>query len=110
VSVEVAEADVAERVALAAYFVVCEALTNVVRYSQAQSARVCVTIDGAVRVEVSDDGIGGADPGNGTGLRGLMDRLQVLGGSLTVESPVGGGTRVVATLENNGEQAAPSGS
>jgi signal transduction histidine kinase len=99
VTCDVDEVEVPERVALAAYFVVCEALNNVVRYSRAQSARVSVRLrDGSLHVEVSDDGVGGADPSSGTGLRGLDDRVQILGGSLTVESPAGGGTRVAARL------------
>jgi signal transduction histidine kinase len=111
VDVEVAEVPLPERIALAAYFVVSELLTNVARYSQAGSARVCVTAhDGTLRVEVSDDGVGGADPTCGTGLRGLADRVQILGGTLTVDGPAGAGTRVIATLANDGEAAAPSGS
>jgi signal transduction histidine kinase len=111
VDVEVTDTPVPERIALAAYFVVCESLTNVVRYSQASSARVSIAADGgALRVEVCDDGVGGADPANGTGLRGLADRVQILGGTLTVDSPAGGGTRVIATLAIDGEAAAPSGS
>jgi signal transduction histidine kinase len=99
VTCEVADVGVPERVALTAYFVVCEALTNVVRYSQAKSARVRVAMDdGVLLVEVSDDGIGGADPSSGTGLRGLEDRVQVLDGRLSVDSPPGGGTRVTARL------------
>jgi signal transduction histidine kinase len=111
VQVDVTDTPIPERIALAAYFVVCESLANVARYSRAQSARVRITADdGELVVEVSDDGVGGADPAGGTGLRGLMDRVQILGGSLTVDSPPGGGTRVTATLANDGEAAAPSGS
>jgi signal transduction histidine kinase len=99
VECDFAEVDVPERIALAAYFVVCEALTNVVRYSRAGSARVSVRAQGGgLQVEVSDDGVGGADVAGGTGLRGLMERVQILGGSLTVDSPAGGGTRVSAWL------------
>jgi signal transduction histidine kinase len=54
--------------------------------------------DGALRVEVSDDGAGGADPAAGTGLRGLADRVQILAGTLDVASPPGEGTRVTATI------------
>ena len=88
-----------ERVALAAYFLVAESLTNVVRYAQASTATVRAAVeDGELRVEVSDDGAGGADPAAGTGLRGLADRMDVLGGSLEVDSPPGEGTRVSATI------------
>jgi signal transduction histidine kinase len=83
----------------AAYFVVAEAITNVVRYADASHARVTVGRDGGrIVVEVADDGIGGADPANGTGLRGLADRLAVLDGTLTVESAPGHGTTVRAVI------------
>jgi signal transduction histidine kinase len=83
----------------AAYFVVSEALANVTRHSGATEARVRVArSDGSLVVEVEDDGVGGADVRAGTGLRGLADRLAVLGGKLRVESPPGAGTRVVAEL------------
>lgn len=82
-----------------AYFVVAEALTNVVRYARATGAAVEVAAsNGVVRVQISDDGVGGADPGAGTGLRGLHDRVAALGGTFTVESPAGGGTAVRAEL------------
>jgi signal transduction histidine kinase len=54
--------------------------------------------DGSVTVEVTDDGVGGADPARGSGLRGLADRVEALGGSLEVRSPTGGGTSVRATI------------
>jgi signal transduction histidine kinase len=81
-----------------AYFAVAEALTNVVKHSQAQSAEVrAVAGDGVLKVEVRDDGIGGADP-NGTGLVGIDDRMAAIGGSLRIESPAGGGTLLAAVL------------
>ena len=80
---------------IAAYFVVSEALTNVAKYAQATAATVTVRrTDGRVTVEVADDGVGGADAGRGSGLRGLGDRVAALDGTLDVESPAGGGTRV----------------
>ena len=83
----------------AAYYVVSESLTNVIRYAQASSARVEVAhTNGVLRVAVSDDGVGGADPAAGSGLRGLVDRVAVLDGKLTVESPPGGGTSVEAEI------------
>jgi PAS domain S-box-containing protein len=83
----------------AAYFVVAEALTNVVKYAGATSAHVRVGAeDGVVTVEVADDGVGGARADAGTGLRGLADRVAALDGALRVESPPGQGTRVVAEL------------
>jgi signal transduction histidine kinase len=88
-----------EAVELAAYFVVAEALTNVAKYSEASHATVHVERDnGRVVVEVADDGIGGADPGRGTGLRGLADRLAVLEGRLEVESAQGHGTTIRARI------------
>jgi PAS domain S-box-containing protein len=83
----------------AAYFVVAEALTNVARYAEASEAAVAVRRDGdRLRVEVRDDGRGGADPDGGSGLRGLADRLAALGGELSVESPPGEGTTVIASI------------
>jgi signal transduction histidine kinase len=82
-----------------AYFVVSEALTNVVRHARAASARVTVEpAGGRLVVEVADDGAGGADPARGSGLRGMCDRLAAVGGVLTVESPAGAGTRIHAEL------------
>jgi signal transduction histidine kinase len=90
---------VSEPVELAAYFVVSEALTNVVKYAAASRASIRLEREnGYVRVEVADDGIGGADASRGTGLRGLADRISVLGGKLEVASPPGRGTRVIARL------------
>jgi signal transduction histidine kinase len=83
----------------AAYFVVSESLANVVKYARATAARVKLSrSDGTLRVEVLDDGIGGADPGRGSGLRGLEDRVCALRGSFCVETPPGGGTRVFAEI------------
>jgi signal transduction histidine kinase len=83
----------------AAYYVVAESLTNVARYAHASSAEVAVRRDGdVVVVLVSDDGVGGADPGQGSGLRGLADRVGVLEGTLAVESPRGKGTSVRAEI------------
>jgi len=88
-----------EAVEAAAYYLIAEALTNVAKYARASTARVRVMTAGAgVVVEVSDDGIGGADPGNGSGLRGLADRVEALGGTLAVRSPAGGGTALRAEI------------
>jgi signal transduction histidine kinase len=89
----------AEPLEEAAYFVVAEALTNVARYASAGTASVTVRRDAdGVLVEVADDGSGGADPDAGTGLRGLIDRVEALGGRLEVHSPVDRGTTVRAWL------------
>ena len=83
----------------AAYFVVAEALTNVARYAFAHGAEVRVTkTEDQLTIEVADDGDGGADPAKGSGLRGLVDRVEALGGRLEVESPLGRGTTLRAEL------------
>ena len=82
-----------------AYFIVAEALTNVVKHARARSAGVAATLDrGVLRVEVRDDGVGGARLDGSSGLLGLHDRAAAMDGELSVESPEGGGTVVVATL------------
>ncbi len=83
----------------AAYYVVAEALTNVAKYSEASVVEVrAQRLNGRVMVEVADDGIGGADPALGSGLRGLADRVEALDGQLEVESSVGAGTTVRAVI------------
>jgi signal transduction histidine kinase len=83
----------------AAYFVVSEALTNVAKYAQAQSATVDVGADAeGLCVRVADDGIGGAALDRGSGLRGLADRVQAVGGRLELDSPPGRGTRLSAVF------------
>jgi signal transduction histidine kinase len=87
------------QVEAAVYYVVAEALTNVAKYAQARVASVRVTReDGYILTEVEDDGVGGADADNGSGLRGLADRVEALGGRLRIDSPPGGGTRIRAEL------------
>lgn len=82
-----------------AYFTISEALSNTAKHAQARAAHVrAQRSDGKLVIEVIDDGVGGADPLLGSGLRGLADRLAVLGGLLRVHSPAGGGTRVRAEL------------
>ncbi len=88
-----------EPVEAAAYFVVAEAITNVARYAHATHARVEVQREGGrLAVAVADDGVGGADPAKGSGLRGLSDRVAALDGRLEVESPAGQGTTVRAVI------------
>jgi PAS domain S-box-containing protein len=83
----------------AAYFVAAEALTNVAKYAQASTARVTAArVAGALVLAVEDDGIGGAAPTPGSGLAGLVDRVAALDGTLTVDSPPGGGTRIRAVI------------
>jgi len=82
-----------------AYFIVSEALTNVLKHARAKGAGVTARIhDGKLAVEICDDGVGGARGDHGTGLGGLQDRVSALDGRLVVESPPGGGTRVRALL------------
>ena len=97
------EADDDERlpgpVESAAYFVVSEALANVAKYAEATHAAVAVRrANGGVTVDVTDDGIGGADAARGSGLRGLADRVAALDGTLSLDSPAGGGTHLHAEL------------
>jgi signal transduction histidine kinase len=88
-----------EPVEVAAFYLVAESLTNVGKYAAASSASVDVRREnGQVVVEVVDDGIGGADTEDGSGLRGLADRVESLGGRLLIWSPTGGGTRVRAEI------------
>jgi signal transduction histidine kinase len=88
-----------EAVELAAYFVVAEALTNVAKYAAATHATVDVRrLNGRLVVSVSDDGVGGADPDVGTGLRGLADRLAVIEGRLEIDSQPGKGTTITAKI------------
>ena len=83
----------------AAYYVVSEALANVAKYAAASTVHVrAERLNGAVVVEVADDGIGGADPAGGSGLRGLADRVEALDGSFEVASESGAGTRVRAVI------------
>jgi signal transduction histidine kinase len=86
----------------AAYFVVSEALTNVARYAQADTVSVeLASTGGSLVVTIADDGVGGADPGRGSGLRGLADRVHAVGGRLEVHSEPGHGTRLRAQLPTN---------
>ena len=82
-----------------AYFVIAEALTNVVKHAKAGRAWVLADLGaGAIRIEVGDDGVGGARAGQGSGLTGLFDRVEARGGQLRITSPPGQGTTIEATL------------
>jgi signal transduction histidine kinase len=99
VTLDVGPDELPDDLELAAYFIVSESLTNATKYADAGAIRVRVAhVAEALVVEIADDGIGGADPAGGTGLRGLADRIDALGGRLEVDSPPGGGTRVTARL------------
>jgi len=87
---------------VAIYYLVAEATTNVAKYAQATHATVTVErSNGSVTVVVTDDGIGGAEPRSGTGLIGLADRIEALGGRFHIESYRGRGTRLSAEIPLN---------
>jgi signal transduction histidine kinase len=102
VPVEIAsmpEEPLAAQVEAAMYYVVAESITNVAKYAHASSATVSIgRSNGSATVVVSDDGVGGADPASGSGLRGLAARVEALNGRLDVDSPVGGGTSIKAEI------------
>jgi signal transduction histidine kinase len=100
VSLEIrAEGRLPEPVEVAAYYVVSEALTNAAKHARASKVHVNVDVRGrSLRAAVRDDGDGGADPGRGSGLLGLKDRAEAIGGTICVDSPQGEGTTLVAEL------------
>jgi PAS domain S-box-containing protein len=98
VDIEVSRERLPADIEATAYFIVAEALTNVVKHAHATRARVTASVDdGVLAVEIEDDGVGGADP-EGQGLVGIADRVDALGGRLLIESPDGGGTLLTARL------------
>jgi signal transduction histidine kinase len=98
VELDIAAERVPADVEASAYFIVAEALTNITKHAHAGRAVVRTSVtDGALHVEVIDDGRAGADP-NGHGLVGMADRVTALGGRLGIDSPPGGGTRLSATF------------
>jgi signal transduction histidine kinase len=99
IALDVEDERMPEHVEATAYFVACEALANVGKHSNASKATVeAHRRNGVLTIEVDDDGVGGASAQNGSGLRGLADRVEALGGRLVIDSPDGGGTRVVAEI------------
>jgi signal transduction histidine kinase len=92
------------------YFVCSEALANVAKYASASRVRISLSdsAGGGIVVEIEDDGVGGADPAAGTGLRGLADRVEALGGTLTVLSRAGQGTRLAAVVPSGDSGRRPS--
>lgn len=108
VSVDVGPERYSAAVEGAAYFVISEALANVTKYAEATKATVRVRgFADRMTIEVSDDGIGGADSRSGSGLRGLADRLAALDGTITVVSPVGRGTTLSAQIPTTSPTASP---
>jgi len=104
VDINVASTQLPQQVAVAAYFVCAETLANVAKHAAAAHVAVAVTAsEDRVKVEIADDGVGGADPAHGSGLRGLADRVETLGGTLLVESTPGHGTRLAADIPFGGQ-------
>jgi len=88
-----------EAAEVAAYYIVSEALTNIAKHAHASSVRVSVTAtESGLVIEVSDDGVGGADAAGGGGLQGLEDRTAAIGGRMSITSPAGAGTRLLAEI------------
>jgi signal transduction histidine kinase len=99
VELDVLEDRLPAQIEATAYFVACEALANVAKHAQATKSSVCVARrNGLLQVEIADDGSGGARAVDGSGLSGLADRVEALGGRLRVFSPAGAGTQVVAEI------------
>jgi PAS domain S-box-containing protein len=93
------EAPLPDDVEVAAYYVAAEALTNAAKHARASLVDLDVsTGEGTLTLTVRDDGVGGADPGGGSGLVGLQDRVEALGGTITIDSQAGSGTGLVVTL------------
>jgi signal transduction histidine kinase len=93
------ETRAAERIEVAAFYVVSEALTNTTKHARASHAHITLEQRAAhLHLSIRDDGIGGADPAGGSGLIGLRDRVQALSGSIEVNSPPGDGTAIVVEL------------
>jgi signal transduction histidine kinase len=104
VSLTVSAHGLAREIAAAAYYICAEALVNMAKYARAtRGVMTLIVRDHRLIVDVSDDGVGGADPGSGSGLAGLADRIDALGGHLVVQSPTGAGTRLTAELPLDGE-------
>jgi signal transduction histidine kinase len=94
-----AETRLPEPVEVAAYYIVSEALTNTAKHAHASAVHVVVEArDGVLGLSIHDDGRGGADPSRGSGLIGLTDRVDALGGTIEVESPSGAGTTLLISL------------
>jgi signal transduction histidine kinase len=98
-SLDVSEERLPAQAEATAYFVACEALTNIAKHAYATNATISARRrHGTLVIEVTDDGAGGARIENGSGLRGLNDRVEAVGGRLTIASPLGGGTHIVAEI------------
>ena len=103
------DARLSEAIEVGVYYVVSEALANVAKHAQATTVAVDVeAVDGVLRVSVRDDGVGGADPAHGSGLVGLKDRVEALGGRMSIRSERGAGTELLVELPLAGEDDASS--
>jgi signal transduction histidine kinase len=88
-----------EPIEVAVYYVASEALANAAKHGQASRMEVSLaTGNDGLLLSIRDDGVGGAEPGRGSGLVGLQDRIEALGGTITIDSPPGGGTCILVTL------------
>jgi signal transduction histidine kinase len=97
-----------EAIEVATYFVASEALANTTKHAGASRIDVCLTErNGSLLLSVRDDGVGGADPQGGSGLVGLRDRVEALGGKIRIESPPGVGTVLVAEIPLEVDRAEP---
>jgi signal transduction histidine kinase len=104
VKLTVSAAGVPANIAAVAYFVVAEALSNAAKYAHASSVTVRIWVEDArLTIQVIDDGVGGADPEEGSGLRGLADRVEALDGSVEIDSQMGSGTRLAAEIPLDGQ-------
>jgi signal transduction histidine kinase len=93
------ELELPERIEVAAYYIVSEAMTNAAKHAHASVVRVAVEVhEQLLRVSVRDDGRGGADPAGGSGLVGLKDRAEAMGGTMSLRSPLGAGTSLQVDL------------
>jgi signal transduction histidine kinase len=107
VDVEVSSGRVGADAEATAYFLCSEALANIAKHASASRVAIRITrTQSRLAIEVADDGVGGADPARGYGLRGLVDRVAAVGGSLRVHSPTGEGTRIEATIPLDPPRAA----
>jgi signal transduction histidine kinase len=99
-----------EPVEVAAYYVASEALANTMKHAQASHAEISLsTRHGSLLLSIRDDGVGGADPAHGSGLAGLTDRVEALGGSIHLHSTAGAGTHITADLPLGHEPAQVAG-
>ena len=102
-----AERRPSEQVEVAAYYAVSEALTNAAKHAHASVVHVELDMhDATLQLAIRDDGIGGADPAQGTGLVGLSDRIEALGGTLKVASPIGRGTTLLIEIPGESHSSA----